>query len=72
MCLGRKGLTGVAYPSLRAAIASLGSGMAWDVEAASPFIPPRPLQEKRGMSKGGEDESFCLNSWCSGSQRGNL
>ena len=30
------------------------------------------LFKKRGMSKGEEDQSFCLNSWCCGSQGDNL
>lgn len=72
MCLGRERLTGVSYPPLRAATASRGSGVSWDVEAAYPFIPPRPLQEERGMSNRKEDKSLCLNSWCCGSQGGNL
>lgn len=52
MHLGREGVTRVACPALRTATASRGSGLSWDVKAASPFIPPSPLQEKRGMSKG--------------------
>lgn len=41
---------------------SCGSGLPWHVVAASPFIPPWPLDENRGMSNG--DEWFCLNGWC--------
>lgn len=53
---------GFPLQSLDLLTSSCGSGLPWHVEGTPPFIPPWPLEENRGMSKG--DEWFCLNSWC--------
>lgn len=39
-------------------------------QAGSNSSSPYCFKEKRGMSGGEEDESFCINSWRCGSQGG--